>query len=72
MMEQLAGHQRMVVGTVAVNGDRYEYESYIDPNRPHNFRTIVIYRPGKDSLIFEYDAEKEAFQNVVEKILGKD
>jgi hypothetical protein len=68
-MEELSGKLRATKGKLIINGQGYEYEEYRDPNRPHNFRTILINRHKEDSIIFEFDAEKDVLQKVAEKML---
>jgi hypothetical protein len=68
-MEQLVGKLQASKGKLVLNGEEYNYEEYKDPNRPHNFRTLLIFRPGQDSLIIEFDTEKDVLQKVAEKAL---
>jgi hypothetical protein len=68
-MEELTGRLNIIKGKLVIDGMAYDYEEFKDPNRPHNFRTIVFYRPGKDSLIIEFDTEKDVLQKVAEKVL---
>ncbi|HKR03318.1 MAG TPA: hypothetical protein VJY62_01675 [Bacteroidia bacterium] len=68
-MEELIGKLNTIKGKLVIEGITYDYEEFRDPNRPHNFRTIVFYRPGKDSLIIEFDTEKDVLQKAAEKVL---
>jgi hypothetical protein len=68
-MEQLTGKLQTTKGKLIINGEGYNYEEYKDPNRPHNFRTILFNRPNQDSIIFEFDTEKDVLQKVAEKVL---
>jgi hypothetical protein len=68
-MEVLSGKLNIKKGKLIINGIVYNYEEFKDPNRPHNFRTVVFDRPGKDSLIIEFDMGKDVLQEVAEKVL---
>lgn len=68
-MEQLIGKLKIVNGIITVNNTEYSYEEYNDPNRPKNFRTVVLLRPGQDSLIFEYDSDKQDLDSAAKNIL---
>ena len=68
-MEELTGKQYRIKGKLILNGVAYDYEEYNDPNRPHNLRTVVFYRPDKDAVMVEYNTEKDALQKVAEQVL---
>jgi hypothetical protein len=71
-MEELSGKLKSIKGKLIINGIKYDYEEFTDPNRPHHFRTIVFYRPGKDSIIIEYNTERDVLQKIAEKVLNAD
>src|SRR5205823_6583396 len=71
-MEELSGKLKSIKGKLIINGIKYDYEEFTDPNRPHNFRTIVFYRAGKDSIIIEYDTERDVLQKIAERVLNTD
>ncbi len=68
-MEELVGKQRMHEGNFEMNGVNYSFELYLDPNEPGNCRILVLNRPGKDSVIAEYDSAKEDVHKVIERLI---
>ncbi len=62
----------MLQSTVVLNGIRYDYEAYYNPNEKNFIRTVVIYRPDMDELIFDYDAGKDVFQKEAEAAMRKE
>jgi|GEM_PF-3491649 len=68
-MEELTGKLYRIKGRLVLDGISYDYEEFNDPNRPHNLRTIVFYRPGHDAVMLEFDAEKDVLQKVAERAL---
>ena len=68
-MEALTNKLNTIKGKLVIEGISYDCEEFKNPDRPVNFRTIVFYRPGKDSLIIEFDTEKDVLQKLAEKVL---
>ncbi|MEO5572712.1 MAG: hypothetical protein ABIT08_06965 [Bacteroidia bacterium] len=70
-MEQLNGKVKVYKGFVSVEGQKYSYTLFKDPNLPEKMRTAVLDIPDHDSVMVEYDSEAESFKNVAEKIIAK-
>lgn len=56
-------------GNFELNGMNYHFELYLDPNEPGNCRILVLNRPGKDSVITEYDSEKENVHDIIKRLI---
>jgi hypothetical protein len=69
-MEELSGKIKSIKGKLIINGIKYDYEEFTYPDRPYNLRTIVFYRPGKESIVVEYDTEKDVLQKIAQKVLN--
>ena len=68
-MEELVGKQRMHEGTFELEGLTYSFELYLDPNEPDQCQILVLHRPGKDSIITEFDSKKEDVHDVIKRII---
>ncbi len=68
-MEEIVGKQRMHQGDLEINGVNYHFELYLDPNEPGNCRILALDRPGKDSVVVEYDSEKEDVHEVIKRFV---
>lgn len=67
----ITGKRMLLQSTIVLKGKRYNYKAYDNPAAKNFTTTVIIYRPGMDELIFDYDAGKDVFQKEAEKAMGK-
>ena len=68
-METEKGKVRIFKGKLVVGDEEIVYEEYKDTTKPVNYRTIIFYPEGKNSIVVDFDTNHDVLQKVAENVL---